>query len=112
MTTLRLFLNRAAGMWIKRRLETRMQEELHCHLEMLEEEARRRGESPEEARYAALREFGGVEQTKELCRETRGLAAVEALLLDIRHAFRGMVRAPGFTLLVVAVLADRERSSR
>ncbi|MBL0161450.1 MAG: ABC transporter permease [Bryobacterales bacterium] len=105
MNVLRVFLNRVSGLWTKRRMEARMQEELHCHLEMLEQEARQRGESPEEARYAALREFGGVEQTKEICRETRGLPAVEAVLLDVRHAFRGMLRVPGFTLLVVAVLA-------
>lgn len=105
MISLRVFFSRTLGLWSKRRMEARMDEELQCHLEMIAEEARLRGASPEEARYEARRQFGGVDQTKEACRDTRGWPALEAWLLDFRHASRGMMRAPGFALLAMAVLA-------
>ncbi len=72
---------------------------------MLEQDALRRGVPPEEARHSARREFGGIDQTKESYRDTRSFPAVEALLQDIRHTLRGMLRTPGFTLMVMAVLA-------
>jgi putative ABC transport system permease protein len=105
MINMRVFFSRTLGLWSRRRMEARMEEELQCHLEMIEQEARLRGASPEEARYAARREFGGIDQAKENCRDTRGWPAVEALLLDFRHASRGMLRSPGFALLAIAVLA-------
>ena len=105
MTALRVLACRAFGLWSKRRMESRLEEELRCHLAMLEEEARRRGMPPEEARHAARRDFGGLEQTREGCRDVRGFPAVEALLQDFRQAVRGMLRTPGFTVLVMAVLA-------
>jgi putative ABC transport system permease protein len=94
-----------AGLLARRRMERRLEEEIQSHLEFLEEEARRRGLSPAEARLAARREFGGVDSMREECRDTAGFPAVEAFLQDLRHAFRGMRRNPGFTLLVAAVLA-------
>lgn len=105
MTTLRVFTSRVFGVLSKRRMETRLDEELRCHLEMIEEEERSRGASPQEARLAARRAFGGVDQTRESCRETHGLPIVESLLQDVRHAARGILRSPGFSLLVVSVLA-------
>ncbi len=103
MTSLRVWISRVSVS--KRRMELRLSEELQCHLEMLEYEARRRGLSPEDARLAARREFGGLEQTKETYRDTAGFPALEALLQDLRLAVRGMRRNPAFTLLVMAVLA-------
>ncbi len=105
MTAFGVFTSRILGTWSKRRMERRLNEEIQCHLELLEQEARERGLSPAEARLAARREFGGRDRTREECRDTTGLPAIETLLQDFRHAVRGMIREPGFALLVMAVLA-------
>ncbi|HEX8871604.1 MAG TPA: ABC transporter permease, partial [Candidatus Acidoferrum sp.] len=105
MTALRVLISRISGFWSRRRSESRLEEELQCHLEMLEEEARRRGMPPEQASRAARREFGGLDRTKESYRDALGFPFLAALWQDLRHAGRGMLRNPGVTILVVAVLA-------
>jgi len=49
-----------------------MSEELHAHLELQAAENEKRGMSGDEARAAAQRAFGGVEQIKERARDVRG----------------------------------------
>src|SRR5262245_22273348 len=61
--------------------------------------------SPAASRAAARRDFGGVAHMKEAYREQRGLAIVETLLQDVRYALRMMRRAPGFSTVIVVVLA-------
>ena len=48
-----------------------MAEEMQAHVDLLTERNIAAGMSPEEARNAALRQFGGVEQIKEVAREQR-----------------------------------------
>src|SRR5580765_1240000 len=105
MTSLRIFLSRLRGLFRKRKLEEEMADEIQWHLEMQIDDHLRQGLSPEEARYLALRKFGGVEQVKETYREGRSLAGVETFLRDLRYGLRMLRRSPGVTAVAILSLA-------
>src|SRR3989475_2871797 len=100
----RMFMQRLAALFRRRGLEADLDAELRSHLEMAVELNLRKGMSTEDARREALRSFGGVEQTKELYREQRGLPMIETALQDLRFGFRMLRRSPGFSSLAILCL--------
>jgi predicted permease len=85
--------------------EREMDDELRFHIEMATAENIRRGMTPEQARTAALRAFGGVEKAKEQCREARGGRWLEELAGDVRYGVRTLGMHPGYSAVVVLILA-------
>jgi predicted permease len=102
--SLRTFVQRLTALFRRRRLEDDLDEELRSHLEMAIELNVRKGMSAADARREALRSFGGVERTKEMYRDQRGLPMVETAWQDFRFGFRTLRRSPGFTILAILCL--------
>lgn len=105
MGSLRQLCSRLAGLFRRRDLEAEMAEEMRQHLEHRTQEKIADGLSHDEARYAAQREFGGVAQMQEQCRDEHRFAWLEQFLQDCSYARRMYVRSPGFTGVILLSLA-------
>ena len=87
---------RLRSLFKRARVEQELSDELRFHLERLTEENVSHGMTPKEARFAALRALGGVEQIKEECRDMRKVNYFENFLQDVRYGLRVLRRNPGF----------------
>jgi predicted permease len=105
MSGFQQFLRRTRALFSRRNRETEMEEEMRLHVEHLARKLTEDGLSPEEARYAAQRRFGGADQFKEQCRDGMGWKAVEDLLRDIRFAGRVLLKNKGFSTVALLTLA-------
>ena len=81
-----------------------MAEEMQEHIEVLTRANIAAGMSPQDARFAAQRRFGGVDQLKEQCREQRSFVWLEQWIKDAGFAVRSLCRARSFTLTVLTML--------
>ena len=89
----------------KTQIEQDLDEEASSYIEMLTEEKVRTGKTPEEARRAALIEFGGLDQVKEQVRDARVGVFLETLWYDLRYAARSLANSRAFTAMAVLTLA-------
>src|SRR5438876_10617106 len=104
MSKLREIGSRIRGLFGRDRFDRNLGDEMQAHLEMLVEENLSQGMTTEEAHRAARLTFGGVEQTKEACRDQRGLLVVDSVVRDLRFGLRMLRRHAGFTVVAVATL--------
>jgi putative ABC transport system permease protein len=96
---------RLRSIFRRAQVERELDEELRYHLERQIEEHIAKGMTPEEARHAALRAMGGVEQRKEDCRDMRRVRWIEDLAQDLRYAIRTLFRNPVFSVVTLLTLA-------
>jgi predicted permease len=89
----------------RRQSEDEFRDEVQSHLAHITDEFVERGLSPQDARDAALRRFGNVTRHLERFREASPWFWIESLSQDVRHAFKRMARAPGFTAVVLLTLS-------
>ena len=104
MKAIRAAGSRFLGLFRKKQRDAEMAEEMQLHLEALAQRKVAAGLSPAEARAAANREFGGLEQFKELARAQRVWMWPDQLRQDFRFGLRMLRRNPGFSLLATLCL--------
>jgi predicted permease len=102
MTVLRL---RLRSLFQPGRVERELDKELRYHVERLTNEHIAAGMTSAEARYAALREMGGLDQAKEACRDALGRRLFDELRGDLRYTWRQLRRSPAFTTIAILSLA-------
>jgi predicted permease len=103
--SLRSILRRLLARLPGARHDAHLDDEVRTHLELLAAEYERRGLSADQARLAARRAFGGIEQMKETHRDARGLPWLDDARRDVQHSFRALLRAPVFAGAAVLTLA-------
>jgi putative ABC transport system permease protein len=105
MTHLRRFIRRLVTFFRAGKAESDLAREINAHLQLLEDQFVGQGMSREDARYAARRTFGGVEQTKELQRDARSFRWLAGWPMDLKLGVRMLAKSPGLTIIAVVALA-------
>ena len=93
------------NLFLSRRVEVDLDQEVHSHLEMLTAENIRAGMPPHEAQRAARIELGGIEQVKEQVREVGIGNWLRSVISDCRYGLRQLRKSPGATAVMVFTLA-------
>ena len=96
---------RLRSLFRRDQVEQDLEDEFRDHLERQVEAGIARGLAHDEARYAAVRAFGAVEQRKEECRDMRRVNFIEHRLQDLRFAIRQLRRCRGFATTAIVVPA-------
>ncbi len=99
MTHIRRFFFRLLAFFRLGSAEAELSREITSHLQLLEDEFVSTGMSRDDARLAARRAFGGVEQAKEHQRDARGFRWLDDSRIDFKLGARMLVKYPGLSAI-------------
>ena len=105
MPEIRRFFLRLLTFFRADKADSDLTREINAHLQLLEDQFIAKGMTPEDARYAAKRAFGGVDQAKEQQRDTRSFRWLAGWSMDLKLGARMLVKTPGITIIAVIALA-------
>src|SRR5262245_6887041 len=105
MSGLRRVFRRVTSAFRPGRAERELAREIDAHLQLIEDRFVEQGMTPKEARFAARRAFGGVEQAKERQRDERTFRWLTGWPMDLKLGVRMLVKTPGLTVIAVVALA-------
>ena len=105
MKDLRTVVSRIGALTRSAKTDRDLDDEIASHLEEATDEYVAKGLSREDARLAAMRDFGGIARTKQIHREVRSFTWPDNVRQDLKYTCRRLIKDPAFTLIAVSTLA-------